>query len=150
MYRLILVPLDGSSQAESILDHAAQLSENQMARVVLLRVDEPDFMLEYDEVVDIESTRADREVRRRDIEQYLKARQTDLQARGIETEIRMVQGPVVKTIVHVAQQIGADLVAMASHGMGGSRRISYGSVAAGVLQHLDRPMLLIRCNPSTD
>jgi nucleotide-binding universal stress UspA family protein len=33
---------------------------------------------------------------------------------------------------------------MASHGQGGVERTSYGSVAVGVLNRIDRPLLLIR------
>jgi len=39
---------------------------------------------------------------------------------------------------------GADLIAMATHGLSGLARVSYGSVAAGVLQAADIPILLIR------
>jgi nucleotide-binding universal stress UspA family protein len=38
----------------------------------------------------------------------------------------------------------ADLIAMASHGRSGLSRVFYGSVAAGVLHRVDRPLLLIR------
>jgi nucleotide-binding universal stress UspA family protein len=33
---------------------------------------------------------------------------------------------------------------MASHGRGGLYRVFYGSVAAGVLHRIDRPLLLVR------
>jgi len=39
---------------------------------------------------------------------------------------------------------GADLIAMASHGRTGLARVFYGSVAAGILHKVDRPLLLIR------
>jgi nucleotide-binding universal stress UspA family protein len=51
---------------------------------------------------------------------------------------------VVETVISVAQRENADLIAMASHGRSGMSRVFYGSVAAGVLQQIDRPMLLIR------
>jgi nucleotide-binding universal stress UspA family protein len=53
-------------------------------------------------------------------------------------------GPVVSTILCVAQREAVDLIAMASHGRSGLSRAFYGSVAAGVLNQVDRPMLLIR------
>jgi nucleotide-binding universal stress UspA family protein len=44
----------------------------------------------------------------------------------------------------VAARQGADLIAMTSHGRGGLPRVFYGSVAASVLQRVDRPLLLVR------
>ena len=38
----------------------------------------------------------------------------------------------------------ADLIAMASHGRTGMSQVFYGSVAAGVLHRVDRPLLLVR------
>jgi nucleotide-binding universal stress UspA family protein len=37
-----------------------------------------------------------------------------------------------------------DLIALASHGRGGLARVFYGSVAAGLLHRVDRPLLIIR------
>jgi nucleotide-binding universal stress UspA family protein len=56
----------------------------------------------------------------------------------------VVRGPVVETIINVAEREGADLTAMASHGRTGLERVFYGSVAVGVLHHVDRPLLLVR------
>jgi nucleotide-binding universal stress UspA family protein len=44
----------------------------------------------------------------------------------------------------VADREQADLIAMASHGRTGLARVFYGSVASGVLNQADRPLLLIR------
>jgi uncharacterized protein YggE len=43
-----------------------------------------------------------------------------------------------------AQAVKVDLIALASHGHSGLAQVFYGSVAAGVLQRVDRPLLLIR------
>ena len=50
----------------------------------------------------------------------------------------------METIISVAQRENADLIAIASHGRSGMSRVFYGSVAAGILQKIDRPMLIIR------
>ena len=46
--------------------------------------------------------------------------------------------------VDAAERERVDLIAMASHGRTGLSRAVYGSVAAGVLHQVDRPMLLVR------
>lgn len=56
----------------------------------------------------------------------------------------MAYGPVVEEIAQSAEREEADLIAMASHGRTGLARVFYGSVAAGVLHRLDRPLFLIR------
>ncbi|HUV92071.1 MAG TPA: universal stress protein, partial [Anaerolineales bacterium] len=64
--------------------------------------------------------------------------------KGIQAKSFVEQGPVVKTIINVAEREGVDLIAMASHGRSGLSRVFYGSVAAGVLNQVARPLLLIR------
>lgn len=56
----------------------------------------------------------------------------------------MGKGPVVQSIVKTAVREEIDLVTMASHGRSGWTRTFFGSVAAGVLQNIDRPILKIR------
>jgi nucleotide-binding universal stress UspA family protein len=56
----------------------------------------------------------------------------------------VVSGPIVRTIINIAQQEEADLIAMASHGRTGLSQVFYGSVAAGVLHAVDRPLLVVR------
>ena len=48
------------------------------------------------------------------------------------------------TILDIAVEEEVDLLAMASHGRSGLSRVFYGSVSAGVLQRIDRPLLLVR------
>ena len=56
----------------------------------------------------------------------------------------MLLKPVVETIIEAATNEDADLIAMASHGRGGLSRIFYGSVAAGILNRVDRPLFIVR------
>jgi nucleotide-binding universal stress UspA family protein len=79
-----------------------------------------------------------------DAEGYLAGVQSELRANGIEARTRVETGPVVETIINVAEDETVDLIAMASHGRTGLSRVFYGSIAAGVLQRVDRPLLLIR------
>ena len=46
--------------------------------------------------------------------------------------------------MQIAEKENADLIAMTSHGGGGLTRVFYGIVAAGVLNRVDRPLLVIR------
>jgi nucleotide-binding universal stress UspA family protein len=46
--------------------------------------------------------------------------------------------------LELADQHNIDLIAMASHGRTGLARVFYGSVAAGILNRAERPLLVIR------
>ena len=145
MYRNILMPLDGSSRAEAILPHVENLAQRYGARVILLYVDTaPALLLERDEVVDLEAYLEKRRQQRQKAETYLRGIIARWQGKGITAVMHLEQGPVVAGIIEAAHKEQADLVAMTSHGAGGGKRAFYGSVTAGVLQLIDRPLLLIR------
>jgi nucleotide-binding universal stress UspA family protein len=144
MYKTILVPLDGSKRAEAILPHVENLALSLNAKVILFKVAEPSLMLEYDEVIDMSTYLEKSDKQKKDAEYYLTSLQKKFRAKGIEAQTLIGHGPVVKAIIDAAEQQNAKLVAMASHGHGGLLRTFYGSVAAGVLQRIDRPLLLIR------
>jgi nucleotide-binding universal stress UspA family protein len=144
MYKTILVPLDGSKRAEAILAHVRSLAERYGSKIVLLHIQEPGLFLGRDEVVDFTMQHTEFEQRKREGEKYLEEKMQDFMKRGFETEAHLLFGPIVKTIIDVAETSKADLIAMCSHGLGGISRMFYGSVAAGVLQRIDRPLLMIR------
>ena len=75
---------------------------------------------------------------------YLEGIDQQLRASEVSVSHQVVNGPVVSYVLKVAAETGADLIAMASHGRGGIGRVFYGSVAAGILHRVDRPLLLIR------
>ncbi len=83
-------------------------------------------------------------VQEKEIENYLAGLQGEFREKGIESVVRLAHGPVVAEIIRTANTENVDLIAMASHGRGGLSRVFYGSVAAGVLQRIDRPLLIIR------
>jgi nucleotide-binding universal stress UspA family protein len=143
MYNSILVPLDGSKRAEAILRHVEDLAGRYGATVIFLQVVEPvplNVGLEGAHTVLWEES----ERRTKQAASYLAARQGEFREKGIKVRMRVVHGSTVEAIINAAEREGADLIAMASHGRTGLPRVFYGSVAAGVLHRVDRPLLLIR------
>ncbi|MDX1613615.1 MAG: universal stress protein [Candidatus Promineifilaceae bacterium] len=147
VYRRILVPLDGSVRAEAILPHVEELARRFRAEVVLLLVVEPStpWTVPQGTRLDI---RAVNEAAA-EAERYLAELQGRFQEQGVVARRLVEYGPVVETIHTVAEREAADLLAMASHGRSGLSQVFYGSVAAGVLQRIDRPLLLIRAAEAT-
>jgi len=144
MYRTILVPVDGSKRAEAILSHVESAAKSNQAKVIFLKVDEEPIMLDRDEVIDIATYHEAFEKRNKLSQAYLNDLQTRFHEKDINTVTRLAYGSVVKAILNIAAETGADLIAMATHGLSGLARVSYGSVAAGVLQTAGIPILLIR------
>ena len=144
MYDKILVPLDGSQRAEAIFPHVEELALRFEAKVVFVQVVEPAPLVTAAESAYMNIRRADFERRTKEAESYLAVQQGKFRSLGIEVESRVVFGPVVEAIIKVAGQVGADLIALASHGRSGLSQVFYGSVAAGLLQRVSRPLLLVR------
>lgn len=145
MYQTILVPLDGSKRAEMILPHVIDMAHRYDAEIILLQVLEYDMPLvtPYDALVDIDPA-IDMLEEKAMVKEYLDDLGQTLEGKGLRIRCRVEIGPVVDTIINVAKEMEADMIAMASHGRSGLARVIYGSVAAGVLQKIDRPLFLIR------
>ena len=144
MYKIILVPLDGSERAEAILPHADDLARCYRAKVIFLQVIEPEPLIVGPDVVYPIVNQEMVAERTKAAESYLAKRRAEFEERGIEVETYVAHGPVVEEIINRAERSKVDLIAMASHGRTGLSRVFYGSVAAGVLQQVDRPLLVIR------
>jgi len=144
MYQTILVPLDGSSRAEKILPHVEGLANCMGSKVVLLEVVAPVYFMMDPQVSFTDINIEESKWRVEEAQAYLDKQSKELKQKQIEVETRIEQGPVVETIIDVAREVDADLIAYASHGRSGLGQVFYGSVAAGILHRIDRPMLVIR------
>lgn len=146
MFSKILVPLDGSKRAETILPYVEQLAQQNDANVVLLQVLEPGAALvtPYDMVPYFDAEAI--EQRKQEAMNYLAGLCAELGANGIKVQKLVEQGPIVRMILDVADREKVRLIAMASHGRTGLARVFYGSVAAGVLSQADRPLLIVRAD----
>ena len=148
MYKKILVPLDGSKRAEMILPHVEELAHRFEARVIFLKVIEPinvfpttqGYMPDMGPLWEQQNFLIERS------KTYLSGFEGALSEKNIDAKIIVGEGPIVNTIIEVAEREGVDLIAMASHGRTGLSHVFYGSVAAGVLHRIDRPLLLIRAD----
>jgi nucleotide-binding universal stress UspA family protein len=143
MVKKILVPLDGSHLAEEILDSVEDLARAFGAKVLFLQVEEEPFMFGNDEVAD-QSTYQQQKQRRKQIESYLSRTEKKFQKKGIETKHYIAYGPVVGTLLTIAEKEDVDLIALTSRGLDGSYRVMSLSVAARLLERVHRPLLLIR------
>jgi len=143
MYHKILVPLDGSKRAEKILPHVEELALRYKAKVIFLHV------IEYKAVPTSEGlyinlTDQEFDEVKKQAETHLAGIQGVFREIKIESQSHVIYGSAVEGIINIAALEDVDLIALASHGRGGLARVFYGSVAAGLLHRVDRPLLIIR------
>ena len=144
MYKKILVPLDGSKRAEAILPHVKDLALCLKSKVIFFNVIEMGHFIEHDETIYSSGYDEKRDHQIKEAKSYLISLLKQFREEGIKVQTLIGDGPVVKAILDAAKSENVDLLAMASHGRSGLSRTFYGSISAGVLQRIDRPLLLIR------
>jgi nucleotide-binding universal stress UspA family protein len=142
MYKKILVPLDGSKLAESTLSHAESLARRYGAELVLLTVVESPIMTGRGaEAMQLFEKQID--TLTQDAEFYLKGLRGSLTKRSIKTDTLIQYGSIVESIISIAEAQSVDLVLIASRGRTGLSRAFFGSVASGVLNRIERPLMVI-------
>jgi nucleotide-binding universal stress UspA family protein len=138
--RLLLVPLDGSELGEVAVPVAVALAQCLKASIVLSHIHERDAP------VQIHGQRHLREPE--EAEAYLRAVRENLIPPDVETECRVTVGEgrreVARSIVRQAEDLGAYMVVMCTHGWGGLRDVLFGSVAQQVLAQGRTPVLVVR------
>jgi nucleotide-binding universal stress UspA family protein len=146
MYKKILVPLDGSERAETILAHVEELAHCCGSEVIFLEVVVPEVLYTpaHGMIRDIRLEQQKLEEHVDQAKAYLSRLEEAFEEKEIQVRSLVVVGSVVQMIIDTAEEQEADLIAMASHGRAGLSHVFYGSVAAGVLHRVDRPLLLVR------
>ncbi len=140
----ILVPLDGSETAEAVLASVSVLARALNATIVLLGVIEPVYYAYPYGMSYTSPPEPDAETSLAIARTYLETQADRLRADGYTVNTIAQIGQPIGTIVEVARAEGVHAVAMATHGRGGLERLVMGSVATGVLQRVDVPVLLTR------
>ena len=142
----IVLPLDGSPVAESVLPVVADLARAGGGSVRLLRV-----MPLPNNCVDVDGrvvAYADQEMERLEAEglDYLRTVETRLGGLPIESHIRF--GDPLDEILKEADDFDADLIAVTTAGRSGLGRAVLGSVAERVFRKAGTPVLLYRPSPA--
>ena len=149
--RTILVPLDGSKLAESVLPHVETLAKqwaDGQVEVVLLRVCQPpvissdyppDMPLSWEEHVELETAKCKIEAG-----PYLAEIEKRLKEAGIKVHKEVPVGKPADAIINYALSNHVSLIAMITHGRSGISRWAYGSVAEEVMLGVSTPIFLVR------
>jgi nucleotide-binding universal stress UspA family protein len=142
--RQILIPLDGSALAERAIEPALALGATLQAEYTLLRIVEPITDAQSAPVLyDLDAARSQPHLA--EAHAYLDDLARRLRAAGATVHgLLSVAWKPASAIIEAARERQADLIAMATHGRSGLKRLLLGSVADKVLRGSELPLLLIR------
>jgi nucleotide-binding universal stress UspA family protein len=147
MYHKVVVLLDGSELAEGVLPHVVEVVRDRGSQVYLLSV-APLVRRIAPTVLDVRPPSANTGEERRRIErelmEYLQAIAGRLEPVAADVQVSVRLGRPADEILAFASDVGADLIAMSTHGRSGISRWVFGSVADRVLRGATCPVLLVR------
>ena len=124
-FKRLLVPLDGSGNAERVLPYVRKLAPRFESQVLLLAV--PEKAEEAPE-----------------LQKYLDAVAAALREKGLKAEARVTGTAAAQAILDVAETEGSDLILLATKGHGTfSHRLMIGNVAYHVVRSTPCPVLLV-------
>ncbi len=143
MLNSIIVPLDGSQTAETVLPTVIELATAMKLKVVLLQVfslkqiiySYKDYIADFAELQNLSRSSAAR---------YLESKEPELKNAGLEVLTVVSEGEAAETIIELAKGSPDSLIVMCTHGRSGVRRWMLGSITEKVARHAEDPVLAIR------
>jgi nucleotide-binding universal stress UspA family protein len=145
MFTNILLPTDGSDLATKAVDAGIELAKRLGAKVTIVTVVEPFHVITVN-AAQLEDTRATYERHAAEhARQVLAATAAKAEAVGVSaSQLTRTGDHPAEEIIAAAGEVGADLIAMASHGRRGLSALMLGSQTAKVLSRTEIPVLVLR------
>jgi nucleotide-binding universal stress UspA family protein len=149
LFQHVLLPLDGSPLAERMVKPAARFARANRARVTLLQVVHPWVIatrpmahaLHAAEMRDVAVVN-----RAEDAEEYLSeiALGLDPRLKDVTADAIVAERSDAAEILKYAADHAVDVIALATHGRSGAKRLVLGSVADKIIRAADVPVLVLR------
>lgn len=150
MYKKILVPLDGSPEAECVIPHLETIAKTGVKDIVLISVVEPieiptrgRIALNEDDLKQIALEL------KSEAHKYLDQVAARLTRSGINVHPIILTGKPAESLIDYIDSNDIDLVIMATHGRSGITKLFWGSIAEKVLRSVNVPVLLVK-NPACE
>jgi nucleotide-binding universal stress UspA family protein len=143
-YHRILIPLDGSQRAESVLPLATALARSQDTQVLITHVVRQPEMPRRTPLSAEDSELIERltERNRLEAEKYLAEIKSRL---DVNIETRLLVSPSVTSALHdLIEKEKIDLVILAAHGFTGDTRRPYGSTVVSFISYGTTPLLIFQ------
>lgn len=145
--RSVLIPLDGSKQAEAVIPYIEELTKQKgvETEILLIKVAKPSsvgFQISDENKTligeNIAALRTAGEV-------YLDEMVKELKGAGLQARGEQLIGDPAEEIVRYAAKYHPQLIAMSTHGRSGFSRFAFGSVTENVMRRLQKtPLFLVR------
>jgi nucleotide-binding universal stress UspA family protein len=140
MYNRILVPLDGSSLAESVLPHVVAVAISSETKVTLLRVLDPIGAATRPLSVDP----VEWQIRKAEADDYLRNLANKIQEAGIQATAETMEGKAAESVIDYAHESNAELIMMSSHGQSGISGWNVSSVVQKIILRVKTSFFITR------
>jgi nucleotide-binding universal stress UspA family protein len=140
----IIVPLDGSALAESVLPYVIELAKAFHAEVTLLRsYSLKQVIFNFEQYTpDLDELKGEL---RWEAKSYLDEKMAELKSRGlVDVFCSVVEGDAAETIIEMGKGAQNALIAMSTHSGSTIKHWVLGSVTEKVLRHANNSVLTIR------
>ena len=141
MFERILVPLDGSREAEAVFPPLRRLLRRKDAEVVLFQSVYLPASVQFDHTGDVLAGLES------EAKAYLRKQRARLEGEGAQVRTHLEYGRPTDAILRAAESLQASLIAMSTHGRSGFVRWMLGSVTEDVLRHSRIPVFVANSIP---
>jgi nucleotide-binding universal stress UspA family protein len=138
----LLVATDFSPAATEVLRVATELAQGLSADTLILHVALPETSLIGGDVKEIPHDHGSFEPCSKEKRLVQEAAQAMI-AKGLTASGEVVAGPCADVILRQAEDIGADMIIVGSHGFGAVLRALLGSVSASILKRTRCPVVVV-------
>lgn len=148
-YRRILVPLDGSAWAESVLPLAVRLAKAERAELILAHVVPEPVLTDVGvpQEGDAELRESVLQRNRRVGQKYLDRIRARIMQDGLAAGVLVTPNGDARGILpQIIADKGVDLVILSAHGHSSRGDVPYGSVTAHMVTHSTAPILVVKGN----
>ena len=144
-YKHILVAVDESPMSYAAVEQALELAKDLNSRVTLMSVIAVDPFVGFD-FYKVAPAITDYFLHAEKVAQDRLAEvKLSFDRDEIEVDTKVIRGiSPSEGIIHVADEVGADLILMGSHGRTGFKKMMLGSVAQNVLTQSPIPVLIVK------
>ena len=148
-YRRMLVPLDGSARAESVLPLAVRLARAERAELILAHIVPEPILTDVGVPQEGDSELRERVLQRnRQVAQkYLDRIRARIMQNGLTVGVLVMRnGDARGVLPQLIADKGIDFVILSAHGHSGRADTPYGSVTAHLVTHSTAPILVVMNN----
>jgi nucleotide-binding universal stress UspA family protein len=146
-YKQIIIPLDGSARAESVLPLAKKIAQANKAALILIHAIPDSILTEIEPLNNEDIALRDNLTRRNErvARSYLDRMQENISASGIASKCVIVNNGDPRRLLNEAiTSESADLLILSSHGQSGHADVATGDVTNYLLANVNVPIMLVR------